>query len=208
MEGSLILFAIDLELSGCRLDKDNIIAIGWSAIQLTNGETISQGVISLQSIPTRPPFEPRCYDEFWSKNLPLLKTLQTLSVPPSLGISRFFETLDELDRKCEVRIISDNPCSDIAWIDMYASMFLDRKPLCYRLNTNQWRPIYDTDSFSRGVAKIPYRDMYTSNSEVMKILKIDPKQIPIATHNPMDDARSIVVLHRLVYLKQFERQEI
>ncbi len=204
MEGSLILFAIDIELSGCRLDKDNIIAIGWSAIQMTNGETVSQGVISLQPISGRPAFELRCYHEFCSQNLALFKSFQLLSVPPSLGISRFFEVLDELDRKYEIRIISDNPCSDIAWIDMYASMFLDRKPLCYRLNTNQWRPVYDTDSFSRGVAKIIYTDMYTSNSEVMKILGIDPKQIPIATHNPMDDARSIATLHRLVYLKQFK----
>ncbi len=84
-------------------------------------------------------------------------------------------------------------------------MFLDRKPICYKHNEDrEWRPVYDTDSFARAAAKIPYRDGDTYNSEVMKILKIDPKTIPLHTHHPMQDALSIATLHRLVYLKQYE----
>jgi hypothetical protein len=175
MKGGLLILAIDLELSGCQLDKDNIVAIGWSAIHATTGDIATEGCIGITGIEGRRAFEPRCLDEFWSKNVSLLNQLQKEAVVPIEGIARFFTILDQLDSDYDVRIVSDNPCSDIAWLDFYASKFLDRKPLCYKKNTNEWRPVYDTDSFARAAAKIPYRFAYTSNEMVMKELLIDPK---------------------------------
>ncbi len=207
MKGGLLFLAIDLELSGCQLDKDNIVAIGWCAIHATTGDVATQGCISLTHIPTRRAFEPRCMEQFWSKNLSLLTSLSAAAVAPDVGIAQFFAVLDELDRDYDVRIITDNPCSDIAWLDLYGSMFLDRKPICYKLNLdNGWRPVYDTDSFARAAAIVPYSDAYTDNKSVMNTLAIDAKTIPVATHHPMQDAYSIAVLHRLVYLKTFEDQ--
>jgi hypothetical protein len=203
MKGGLVFLAIDLELSGCQLAKDNIVAIGWSALLAITGETVHQGCISMQHILGRRPFEPRCKAEFWSKHEALLTTLQVSSVAPHLGTARFFEVLDELDRDYELRIVTDNPCSDIAWLDLYASIFLDRKPMCYKHNLdNGWRPVYDTDSYARAAARIPYREAYTNNADVMHVLGIDSRQVPPATHHPTEDARSIAVLHRLVYLTE------
>ncbi len=197
--------AIDLELSGCQLDKDNIVAIGWCGLHATTGEVANQGCISLLTIPERRAFEPRCMEQFWSKNSVLLMQLRELAVAPALGIARFFEVLDELDRDYEVRIVTDNPSCDIAWLDLYASKFLDRKPICYKHNADDgWRPVYDTDSFARAAAKIPYRTADTYNSAVMQALGIKPELIPSHTHHPMQDALSIATLHRLVYLKQYE----
>lgn len=204
MQGSLVIFAIDLELSGCYLDKDNIVAIGWSAIQLTTGEVVNQGLISLKPLEGRRAFEPRCLDEFWSKYPALLKDLQAVAVPAVQGMAEFFMILDDFDRNYDVRIVTDNPCGDIAWLDLYASMLLDRRPLCYKFGSNDWRPVYDTDSFARGVAKLPYRDKWTDNKEVARVLGIDMRQVPAADHNPMNDARAIATMHRLVYLKQYE----
>lgn len=206
MKGGILIMAIDLELSGCQLDKDNIFAIGWCALHATTGEVVNQGCISLLTIPGRRGFEPRCMNEFWSKNISLLSEFHATAVPPELGIARFFEVLDELDRDYELRIVTDNPSCDIAWLDLYASRFLDRKPICYKLNHDQgWRPVYDADSFARAVAKIPYRDGDTYNSVVMEKLGIKPELIPQHTHHPMQDALSIATLHRLVYLKQYEK---
>ena len=72
--------------------------------------------------------------------------------------------------------------------------------MCYRLNTNEWRPVYDTDSYARAAAKIPYRNAYTNNKFVMDGLGIDEKNVPQATHHPTEDAAAIATLHRLVYL--------
>ena len=205
MKGGIVILAIDLELSGCQLDKDNIVAIGWCALHATTGEVANQGCISLLTIPGRRAFEPRCLEQFWRKNTALLLQFTAAAVAPELGIARFFEVLDELDRDYEVRIVSDNPSCDIAWLDFYASRFLDRKPICYKNNDDRgWRPVYDTDSFARAAAKIPYRTADTYNSDVMATLNIKPEMIPPHTHNPMQDALSIATLHRLVYLKQYE----
>jgi hypothetical protein len=205
MKGGILILAIDLELSGCHLDKDNIVAIGWAGLAATTGEVLAQGCISLEPIPGRRSFEQRCYEQFWRKNMSLLKELTAGEVSPGVGTASFFAVLDELDRDYEVRIVSDNPSCDIAWLDLYASIFLDRKPICYKNNDDRgWRPVYDTDSFARATAKIPYRTADTYNSEVMKALNIKPELIPPHTHHPMQDALSIATLHRLVYLKQYE----
>jgi len=58
MSGGLLIFAV---VSGCQLDKDNIIAIGWYAIKATTGDTVEQGCVSLEPIPGRRPFEEPWY---------------------------------------------------------------------------------------------------------------------------------------------------
>ncbi len=200
MRGGVLIFALDVELSGCQLDKDNILAIGWYVINAATGDTVDQGCVSLEPIPGRRPFEERCLKEFWSLNDTLLKEFQRTAMPPMAGIGYFFSILNQLDKEYDVRIVSDNPSSDIAWIDYYGSKFLDRKPMCYRLNTSEWRPVYCTDSYARAAAKVPYKCAYTDNKAVMVSLGIDAKNVPEATHHPTDDARSIAVMHRLVYL--------
>ena len=200
MSGGLLIFAVDIELSGCRIDKDNIVAIGWCAIKATTGDTVDQGCVSLEPIPGRRLFEERCLKEFWSKNEALLKEFRRTAMTPMGGIANFFATLDILDKEYDVRIVTDNPCSDIAWIDYYGGRFLDRNPMCYRLNTSEWRPVYDTDSYARAAAKVPYRNAYTDNKGVISSLGIDAKSVPEATHHPTEDARAIAILHRLVYL--------
>ena len=77
--------------------------------------------------------------------------------------------------------------------------YLDRKPLTYDYK-DTFRPVYDTDSYSRGVVKASYQNIYTNDAQIMKQLNFSIKKSGV-NHMPEDDAEYIYNIHRMVLIK-------
>ena len=109
------------------------------------------------------------------------------------------KVINYLDENFQLIIISDCATFDIGFINYYLAKYLDRKPLTYDYKDN-FRPVYDSDSYNRGVVKATYRNIYTNDIQIMKKLKFNVSKTGV-NHMPEDDAEYIYNLHRMVLIK-------
>lgn len=190
MTKDIEIFSIDIETSGCNLISNGIISIGY-CLGDVSGNVVEKERISfcLENMV----FEQRCYDEFWSKNYDILHVLQLEAKPILQQIKKFADKLDEFDSKYDLRIISDNKDFDLAFINYYFAKYLDRKPINYKFGSNEYRPTYDTDSYSRGVMQMNYDNIWTSDKTLMEKFNFNIECIH--SHYPDDDAEYIYKYH-------------
>lgn len=130
-------------------------------------------------------FEPRCIEEFWSKNMDKLEKLKSL---PLSTIADFAAYIDELDTLYpNLIILSDNPAYDIGFINYLYDRDLNRKPLQYRAN-GKYRIIVDQNSYLW--ATMPESgDPWIWDADVIK--KFDLKITSVHDHMPDNDAEHI-----------------
>lgn len=127
-------------------------------------------------------FEKRCYDQFWSKNLQVLKRIEESAKDPEMEWKRFDDLLKQFEKQgTEVEFESDNPAYDIEAIDFHLFAELGRLPMRYTTQ-GEYRSIGDS---SERIKALP---------EVWKSY-IDQRaqKIVTATHWAEDDARNILV---------------
>lgn len=192
------LFAIDIEQSGPVISIDKIISIGICCIKLFDGSLIYKGKINLEygNIEN---FDKTTYDEFWSSRLLLLNELSQNQVSPIIGIQQFYDVYCLLDSQYDLRVISDNVASDIAFINYYLGFYLQKPGMLYT-RKNKYRPVFDTDSFHRGIIRQNYNDVWTYDSNVITECNLLAGDLPTRDHRPENDAHYIAELHRRIIL--------
>jgi hypothetical protein len=188
-----ILFP-DIETSGPQKSKHAMIALGW-CLGFEDGTIIDSGYLCFKMDDTQS-FDKDTKSNFWDKNKELLDKFLLESKDTMSQISLFAHKLDEWDTKYDLHIVSDNPVFDVAWIDYYFDKYLDRKPLSYKLNMSNrenYRSIFDSDSYARGVLHMGYNKAKINDKIVMQKFgfNVDNQY----THRPDQDAKYLFLYH-------------
>jgi hypothetical protein len=191
-----LIFAIDIETSGPHLVKNGILSIGYCAATL-NGEVLLKKRVSL-SLENRE-FDDACRNDFWSKHEECLSKILSEQKPIKDGLVEFLNDIDELDRYYNLMIVSDCPCYDIGFVNYYLSNYVDRLPLSHKFgDASLFRPIYDTDGYSRGLLHLKYDQVWTYDSDVRRKLDFELPKNVTQSHFPDDDAEYICVQHAMM----------
>jgi hypothetical protein len=193
-----VILAIDIETTGPNFVKNGIISIGYCAGYL-DGNVILKNRISLDI--SCKEFDSNCENNFWKEHQALLKTLKKESVGIIKGLTKFISDIDDLDSKYNLIIISDFPLYDIGFINYYLAQYINRAPLQHKFgDTKNYRPIYDTDGYSRGLLHLKYDSVWVYDSDVSNLLgfQIDKN---LYTHLPDEDAYYIYRFHTNVIAK-------
>ena len=194
---TILLCAIDIETSGPKLIKNGILSIGICAGTVSGNIIVKKRIdLKLEDDQT---FDKNTYDNFWINNINVLETIKKDAINPKDAMIDFMKIINYLDENYQLIIISDCITFDIGFINYYLAKYLDRKPLTYDYKEN-FRPVYDSDSYNRGVVKATYRNIYTNDIQIMKKLNFSVKKNGI-NHMPEDDAEYIYNLHRMVLIK-------
>ena len=135
----LPILSIDIESGGCQPSKHPLVAIG---ICFWNNGLKEKKLFRFEFDYSK--FEPRCVEEFWSKNMDKLEKFRSL---PISNIKEFADYVDKLDEKYpNLTILSDNPAYDIGFINYLYDTQLNRKPLQYKYD-GKYRIIVDQNSY-------------------------------------------------------------
>jgi hypothetical protein len=189
MSRPIYILSVDIETNGPNLLKNEIISLGYCIGSIT-GKIIKKERINFAY---NTEFEPSCL-EFWKKNQKILEYISQDQLEPEFAIKKFIDCVDDLDNKYDLRIITDNPSFDISFINYYLNKYLNRLPINYVLgNGNNYRCIFYTDSYSRGVLHQNYINPWTSDSAIINKFKL--KINSSHNHYPDDDAEYIYNLH-------------
>jgi hypothetical protein len=187
-----LVLSVDIETSGCNVVEHGILAIGYCVGDL-DGNVLFKDRINMM-LDDGCYFEERCVKEFWSKYPDVLKTIQTDAVGPHVGIRAFVDFVYDLEEQYDLIIISDNPVFDIGFLNYYMAKYLKVRPLSYT-STGSYRPIFDTDCYTRGVLRSNYDDLWTYDSNVIKALGIELQPNILHNHLPENDAEYVYFLH-------------
>lgn len=196
----IILCAIDIETSGPKLIKNGILSIGICVGSVT-GSILIKKRFDL-NLDEEQEYDKDCYENFWKKNLGVLKEIKKNAIPPRDAMINFMKEIDYFDEKYQLIIISDCATFDIGFVNYYLSKYLDRKPLTYNIK-GDFRPVYDTDCYSRGAIGASYKNIYTDDTKIMNLFKFTISRNGVA-HMPEDDAEYIYNMHRMVLIKNMK----
>jgi len=194
---TILLCAIDIETSGPKLIKNGILSIGICAGTIS-GNIIVKKRIDVE-LEDEQDYDKDTYDNFWIKNLDILNEIKKRPLKPKVAVGELMKIIDYLDENFQLIIISDCVSFDVGFINYYLAKYLDRKPLTYNYK-GDFRPVYDSDSYNRGVIKASYKQIYTNDNIIMRKLKFEIRQNG-SKHMPDDDAEYIYNLHRMVLIK-------
>lgn len=182
------VLALDIETNGSYPLMNEIVSIGY-CVGDEEGSIVETGRFDMK---VTTPFEPKCYNDFWSKHMDIYEILQKHAVEPATAMRNFVDFVDHWDDLSELRIITDNPAFDVKFIDIAMNRYLNRRPLHYK-HDKYYRPIYDTDSYARGVLGLQLDEEWTSDDQVMRELGFSVESIH--DHMPEHDAEYIYRMH-------------
>jgi DNA polymerase III epsilon subunit-like protein len=192
-----LLCSIDIETSGPNIINNGIISLGY-CIGSLHGKVLIKKRINMK-LDDNIVYDEDTHKNFWSRHLDILEELQKEQVDAKTGMEQFIKDIDEYDSKYKLIIISDNVSFDIGFVNYYLAKYLNRKPLSYKLN-KYFRPIYDTDSYSRGVLNQNYDNINVNDYDIIKKFKLTISSKKDQAHYPDDDASYIYELHRKIIM--------
>lgn len=199
-----VAIAIDVECRGDDAMRNGIVSIGVCVGRIDRTEVLEKVRFDLQPMyyteylqfeqVYQQKFEDRCLREFWSKNQDKLAVMKKNAIDPLLAIRKFRALLDKWDDKknWEAVIISDNVAYDCRMVNHYLSVD-GLQSLSYDSNGN-YRPIFDTDSYARGVEKMGYKDLWVMDGDLVKKYQLDV-DTDKHDHFPENDAEVIYRVH-------------
>jgi hypothetical protein len=145
-------FTVDIESRGASVMHNGIVSIGVCIAHGADDVAPRKLRFDLAPLPGQT-FEERCLREFWHSNdetRSLLTRLTANPIPALEGIAAFRVVLDSCE---EPVILSDNPGFDFGFIDYYLDL-AGLPSLRYDATRTKYRPLYDTDSYARGVTPL------------------------------------------------------
>lgn len=154
MSGRIILVAVDVEKTGERLAAHKIISLGCVVGDLS-GRVLEKLKINFQftepymenNVLNYGDFEPRCWEEFWSKYPKSIELCKVNQKSDQSGWNEFAAWLDSLEKRytdCKIKFITDNPSFDIASIDYALEKYCDRSPM-RRATNGRYRSVKVSD---------------------------------------------------------------
>lgn len=208
-----IILAFDIERTGSTTDYDTI-AIGAVVIDETYKE-IDRYYCNCY-FPNETKFEEKCYIEFWSKNLDILKSFEYVGTKTKKereyemikGFQDFRLKYEEYAKNngYEYYLCSDNNVYDGHFVNELIIKYLDALPIPYSASTQSYETFFETHSMQKGLllANGINKDWSLTN-EIKKIYDIPECEIS-HNHNPADDAYTIA--HSMNVLLEIGSQKI
>ncbi len=196
-----ILCAIDIESTGPNILKNGIISIGYCIGNII-GEIYLKKRINLK-LDDNISFDPEFFC-FWNKHISILELLKVNQITPKEAMEQFINDIDKFDSIGKLIIISDNITFDLGFLNYYLAKYLDRLPLTYRLG-KEFRPVYDIDSYARGILQQDYKSIWTHDLELETRFKFKIKRNIDLIHTPDNDAEYIYNLHRMTLIRKNSR---
>lgn len=196
-----IVLAFDIERSGGRSEHDTI-AMGASVIDEDFNELDRFERCIYVHDETN--FEPRCWNEFWSK-FPDILTSLTYKGDLTSKESREREMITEFqafrskwekyaeDNKMELTLYSDNNVYDGGFVNELINKYTNHLPIPYSADKQQYKSFYETGSIFKGILAIidpSYAKNWGFSDRVRELYNI-PEMTREHTHNPADDAYTI-----------------
>ena len=192
MQGSRVIFAIDIETRGQGAISHGIISIG-----VCIGSADREEIFANKRFDILPRdgqvMEERCLKSFWSKHEDKLKKMTNNAKDAETQMNAFRGLLDKWDKTNEVYLVCDNPGFDFGIINTYLDMF--KLPvLNYKSDGMSYRNTHDCDSYARGYLGCGFDDVWVDNKELVENAGLDVKTED-HDHMPENDARVIYLLH-------------
>lgn len=201
-----LIFAFDIETRGKSPIRNGILAVGV-CIGDAYGNILAKRTWHVAPEPLQQ-WEPRCVEEFWSKQGDLMQTLSTNQIPSQRFALEFRQLLDSFDvvGKSTLYLVSDNPVTDAGYINAYldmhglASMQYGADGRTYLLESGgAYRPVHDSDSYARGVLGSCFHEQWVNDSEDLPSSGVVmPNFAGLVPHQPADDATRIYLTHLAV----------
>jgi hypothetical protein len=204
LEPTRICVAIDIEKAGAFNLQHPVVAIGVVVGLAGNVDILERKLIKIRvhwpiisddgKIVDYGDFEPRCWDEFWSKRPEELKSiLRADAVNEETAIRDFVRWLDALETKYpvgkyKIKFLCDNPSYDLAAIDVLMEKWCKRAPLRY-----------STVGKYRGLADPTDMLEMLCDEDQDYVLKKVKSQIA-HDHNPTNDAECVYRTYLFVLL--------
>lgn len=191
-EDGCVIIAIDIEARGPGPRSHGIISIGVCVGSYPKEEVIEKcrfDILPMEQDGQK--FEPRCFDEFWSKHKDLLKKLTCDAKSASEQMAAFRKLIDKYPN---AYIVCDNPGFDFGIINYYLDVH--QLPTLNYDSNGHYRNTHDSDSYARG--KMIYQIDRQWFDNAVAIDKRQPSLDALQKHMPEDDAEIVYRLHVLV----------
>ena len=190
MEDTTAYLAFDIEKAGCLPIRHPVIAVGVCLgdedgliIEKKRWTFQVQWPDDLKNPSHYGDFEPRCWEEFWSKQKPeLIAELKQDAKPQKEGWNDFVKWVDELEKKySKIVLLSDNPGYDLGAIDVNLERYTERMPLRYASTTGDYRSLIVSDDA-----------YYIASEDTMMAVK-EERLFPFVQpdHRPENDAEVV-----------------
>lgn len=193
-----IFCAIDIETTGPNILKHGIISIGYCIGNIT-GQIYLKKRINLK-LDDNITFDSDT-EKFWYKHISILELLKLNQIMPKDAMELFIKDIDKYDSIGKLIIISDNITFDLGFLNYYLAKYIDRLPLTYKFG-KEFRPVYDIDSYARGILRKDYSSIWTNDYVLEKRFKFKIKRNIDLIHTPDNDAEYIYNLHRMTLLNK------
>jgi hypothetical protein len=198
-----LVLAFDIERSGSGSDHQTI-AIGASVVTEEFEELDSLFLPMYSRTNTR--FEPRCFDEFWSKHLDILEKLryveqgsnasteeiEHLAVTKFQDFRRKWETYAEKN-EMKLELVTDNNVYDGGYMNTLISKYT--KDLTIPYSTSQkYSPFWDVFSQQRGLLMVvdpEFKGDWGISKRIAELYDIPPMTLYEHDHLPHHDAYTI-----------------
>lgn len=205
-----IVLAFDIERSGSGLENDTI-AIGASVLDSEFNELDRYLFKCYKEGETV--FEPRCWTEFWEKNLDVLenlkytgtKTKKELEFEMIVGFQEFrkkWEIYCEENNKTLV-LTSDNNVYDGGFINLLIFEHLPGVlPIPFSAGKQKYSSFFETHNQQRGLLMSvdpSYEKEWGYTDRIFELYPTLPKPEKKATHNPADDAYTIAFDQQVLF---------
>jgi hypothetical protein len=215
LEKRTAILSLDVELRGSSPMRHGLLAIGFCLGHVSTEEIIMSGTIAVAPMMVHgvlQSYEQKCVNEFWSKHRDVQRYLESIAVDCYTAVTAFNSLLMRFEKEYNLCIISDCPVQDFGVINYYLDLFafnqLQFTRSCVE-NTNEvvynYRPLFCTDSFARGVSGMSYDNIYTSDVKILRHFQLDTSDLK-RTHFPEDDAKVAYRTHFRLLQKAHELQ--
>lgn len=194
-----VVLAFDIERAGA-LDTQNTIAIGASVVDEDLKELDSFETLGYFEGKTQ--FDPRCWDQFWSKHK---DTLEKLKYNGELNqyqreaemVCGFLEFRLKWEEKAEkegfkLELVADNNVYDGGFINQMIFEHTSMLPIPYSVK-GEYSPFWETHSEQRGLLMAVYPEYKSDrgySARVNRIYNI-PESDKESDHTPANDAYNI-----------------
>jgi hypothetical protein len=178
--------ALDIEGTGARLSAP-VVAIGVCVGNVETGEVISTSTWCLK-MPLDDKIEAKCMVEFWQKNMELWHEIDRNAIPANQAFREFADYLDAVyeDYGDSLVILSDNPCYDLARLDLGLERFVQRLPVRYSPK-GDYTCVCD-----------PSEQMTALPKKIAQEIRENANKLCPATHWPSEDATNIFYQYHFV----------
>lgn len=176
----VVYIVIDVESNGSSVKKNSMFALGGVAMEVTTKSVLGGFAYNVEET-SGTEMEPRCWDEFWSKNKQMYDHLheeQTTEKNMVLQLVEFVKKIENMGK--QIMFASDCSVYDWKWVDTAILNHESINPLGYTA--------MDIYSYAAGMFKEPRHSVWKTIEKLRgSTLHVDSVN---HDHNPFNDALS------------------